>query len=51
MQKIKFVYDEPMIGELETEGDILDLEEIIKEIEEQFPEAINIEIIETEEID
>lgn len=47
--KIKFAYNEPMIGELET--DAISEEDAIHEIERQFPEAIDIEIIETTESD
>ena len=46
--KVKFSYTEPMIGEFETDREGLTFEEIIKEIEMSFPEAIDIEIVQTE---
>jgi hypothetical protein len=42
---IKFAYNEPRIGEFEADIPMTE-EEMIREIEEQFPEAIDIEIIE-----
>lgn len=42
---VKFTYNEPRIGEFEIDNDSFTEEEIIKQLEEQFPEAIDIEII------
>lgn len=50
MQKIKFTYNEPRIGDMEIEGsDKLTFDEILKHIEQTYPEAIDIEILEVED--
>lgn len=48
MQKIKFQYDEPRYGDIEIDGPDMAEEDILRLIEEQYPEAINVEILETE---
>lgn len=49
MQKVRFAYNEPMIGMFENDGPDMTVEEILKEIEIDYPEAIDVEIIEIEE--
>ena len=51
MQKIKFAYNEPMIDEIINEGPNLEFDEAVKLIEQTYPTAIDIEIIETIEIE
>ena len=51
MQTVKFAYNMPMFGDIEIEEDDMPStkwpdEDIIKLIEKQFPEAIDIEILE-----
>lgn len=46
MQKVKFTYDTPMIGEFINDGPDMSIDSIIYEIEQDFPEATGIEIIE-----
>lgn len=45
MTKAKFAYNEPRFGEIETET-VMNEFELIREIEQMYPEAIDIEIIE-----
>lgn len=45
----RFAYNEPRIGNIEVTGPRLSNEEIMKQIEESFPEAIDIEILDIEE--
>lgn len=49
--KVKFAYNEPRFGDIEIEGPSLTDEEIVKEIEMSYPEAIDIELLEKEEED
>ena len=46
MQKVKFTYTTPMIGEFTNDGPDMDEASIVYEIEQDYPEAIDIEIIE-----
>lgn len=48
MKKIKFAYNEPRIGDIEIEGPDMIEEDVLQIIEEQYPEAIDVEILETE---
>lgn len=48
MKKIKFAYNEPRIGDIEIEGPDMNEEDILRLIEDQYPEAIDVEVIETE---
>lgn len=41
----KFTYNEPMFGDIEIEGPELDQDEVIKAIEQSYPEAVDIEIL------
>jgi len=50
MHKVKFAYNEPRIEEIEVEDSTLSDEDLIREIEAMYPEAIDIEILEVEEI-
>lgn len=50
VMKVRFAYNEPRIGDFEIDGEWSELE-IIKEIEEVFPEAIDIEILEVIDAD
>lgn len=50
MQKINFEYNEPRFGVIEVEGPDLGEEDILKLIEQEYPEAIDVEIIGREEI-
>lgn len=50
MQKIKFAYNEPRIGDIDIEGPDMTEEDILRIIEDSYPEAIDVEIIETEQL-
>lgn len=52
MKRIKFAYNEPMLGSMELDEPTKDLteEDFLKFIEQSYPEAIDIEITEIEEI-
>lgn len=52
MVRAKFSYDEPRFGSIEIEGDTtgIDNDFVIDQIERMYPEAVDIEIIEIEEI-
>lgn len=46
MQRVKFTYTIPMIGEYENDGPLMTLDEIVKVLEQTYPEATEIEIFE-----
>jgi hypothetical protein len=48
MQKVNFAYTTEVIGVFENDGPDLTEAEIIKAIEEDYPEAIDIEIVSVE---
>jgi hypothetical protein len=50
MKKFEFAYNEPRLGSIEIEGPDISEEDILRMIEEEYPEAIDIEIIGFEEI-
>lgn len=45
MKLIKFVYSEPRIGEFEYEGPDMSEEAVLEAIQNEFPEAEDIELI------
>lgn len=49
MKKVKFAYNEPRFGDFEATEDMSE-EDIMQAIEESYPEAIDIEITEYEEV-
>lgn len=51
MKKIKFAYNEPMIGQIETNDALMSEEDALRLIEREYPEAIDIEIIEFHDLD
>ncbi len=50
MKRYRFAYNEPRLGDIEIEGPDLTEEDILRSIEEAYPEAIDIEILEFEDI-
>lgn len=49
MQRVRFTYSTPMIGEFENDGPDMDDAEIINTIARDYPEAVDIDILEVEE--
>jgi len=46
MQTVRFTYNTPGVGVFENEGPDMDEASIVYEIEQDYPEAVDIEIIE-----
>jgi hypothetical protein len=52
MKRFRFAYNEPRLGDIEVDGpEDVSEEEILRMIEDQYPEAIDVEILEFEELD
>lgn len=50
MFNYKFTYNSPEFGEIEVQGPKMEVEDVIKEIERMYPEAIDIQVISIEEV-
>jgi hypothetical protein len=51
MKRFRFAYNEPRLGDIEVDGpEGISEEAVLRMIEEQYPEAIDVEILEFEEL-
>lgn len=50
MKKYEFFYNEPRVGSIEIDGPDMTEEDVLREIERQYPEAVDVELGTYEEI-